>query len=161
MTVPVSAAQGVGADRPRSAKEQFPGTWSLVSWKIELADGDIIEPPLGPDPLGWIMYHPAGHMSVTIMRPDRPRFASDNLLEAAPEEIEAAFAGYLSYCGSYEVNEQERFVVHRLQLSWFPNFVGTEQKRFFEFAGDRLSLTSPPLTLVGEAQIHRLVWQRL
>jgi hypothetical protein len=59
------------------------------------------------------------------------------------------------------VNEQERFVIHHLQLSWFPNLIGTEQKRFFEFAGDRLMLKTPPLTVFGEAQVHRLVWERL
>jgi Lipocalin-like domain len=145
----------------RSAKEQFSGTWKLVSWEIEQANGELLDPPLGPDPLGWIMYQPGGHMSVVLMRSDCPKFASNNLIEATPEEVETAFEGYISYCGSYEVNEQERFVIHRLQLSWFPNLVGTEQKRFFEFAGDRLTLTTPPLTMFGEAQVHRLIWQRL
>jgi Lipocalin-like domain len=145
----------------RSAKEQFSGTWKLVSWKIEQANGELLDPPLGPDPLGWIMYQPGGHMSVVLMRSDRPKFASNNLIEATPEEVDTAFEGYISYCGSYEVNEQERFVIHRLQLSWFPNLVGTEQNRFFEFAGDRLTLTTPPLTVFGEAQVHRLIWQRL
>jgi lipocalin-like protein len=161
MSFPMSAATAVASDRSRSAQEQFSGTWKLVSWKIEQADGELIDTPLGPDPLGWIMYHPGGHMSVVLMRPDRPKFASNNLMEAAPEEIKAAFEGYVSYCGSYEVNDRERFVIHRLQLSWFPNLVGTEQKRFFAFAGNRLTLKSPPLTLLGEAQVHRLVWQRL
>ena len=145
----------------RSVTEQFAGTWQLVSWKIEQANGQLMDPSLGPDPRGWIMYHPGGHMSVVLMRPDRPNFASDNLMEATPEEVEAAFAGYVSYCGSYEVNERERFVIHRIELSWFPNLIGTEQKRFFAFAGDRLTLETPPLTLLGDAQVHRLVWQRL
>jgi hypothetical protein len=145
----------------RSVKEQFSGTWKLVAWKIEHANGELIDPPLGPDPVGWIMYHPGGHMSVMLMRSDRPNFASNNLMEATPQEVEAAFEGYVSYGGSYEVNEQERFVIHRLQLSWFPNLVGTEQKRFFEFADDRLTLKTPPLTVFGEAQVHCLVWERL
>jgi hypothetical protein len=146
---------------PRSLKEQFFGTWKLLSWKIEEANGELIDSPLGPDPLGWIMYQPGEYMSVALMRPDRPKFVSDNLVEASPEEVETAFGGYISYFGSYEVNERERFVIHRLQLSWFPNLVGTEQKRFFEFAGNRLMLKTPPLTLLGETQVHRLIWQRL
>jgi hypothetical protein len=32
--------------------------------------------------------------------------------------------------GSYEVNEQERFVIHRLPLSWFPNLVGGTEAIF-------------------------------
>ena len=39
--------------------------------------------------------------------------------------------------------------------------VGTEQKRYFELAGGRLTLKTPPLTVPGEAQVHRLVWERL
>jgi hypothetical protein len=144
-----------------SVKERFFGTWKLVSWKIKDANGELIDSPLGPDPLGWIMYQPEGHMCVALMRPDRPKFASDNLTEATPEEVETAFEGYISYCGSYEVNERERFVIHSLQLSSFPNLVGTEQKRFFEFAGDQLILETPPITVLGEAQVHRLIWQHL
>jgi hypothetical protein len=144
-----------------SVKERFFGTWKLVSWKMEQVNGELTDPPLGSDLLGWIMYQPEGQMSVVLMRPDRPQFASNNLMEATTEEIKAAFEGYVSYCGSYEVNEQERFVIHRLQLSWFPNWVGTQQKRFFEFAGDRLTLKTPPVTVLGEAQVHSLIWQRL
>jgi hypothetical protein len=36
-----------------------------------------------------------------------------------------------------------------------------EQKRFFEFADDRLILKTPPLMVFGETQVHRLIWQRL
>jgi hypothetical protein len=145
----------------RSLKERFFGRWKLVSWKIEQTNSDPIDPPIGPNPLGWIMYHPGGYMCVALMRPERPQFVSNSLMEATPEEVKAAFDGYVSYCGSYEVNAQERFVIHRLELSWFPNWVGTEQKRFFEFAGDRLTLTTPPLPELGDARVHRLIWQRV
>ena len=144
----------------RSVKEQFVGTWKLVSWKIEQADGEL-DSPLGPNTLGWIMYQPGGFMCVALMRPDRPKFASNNLMEAKPEEIKAGFDGYISYCGSYDVNEQERFIIHHLQLSSFPNLLGTDQKRYFEFSGNRLILKTPPLTILGEAQVHRLIWVRL
>jgi Lipocalin-like domain len=98
---------------------------------------------------------------VALMRPDRPKFASNNLVEATPEEIKAGFEGYMGYCGSYEVNERERFIIHHLQLSWFPNWVETDQKRYFEFTGNRLTLKSPPVTFLGAAQVHRLIWERL
>jgi hypothetical protein len=60
----------------RSVTEQFAGTWQLVSWKVEQANGQLMDPSLGPDPRGWIMYHRGGHMSVVIMRSERPNFAS-------------------------------------------------------------------------------------
>jgi hypothetical protein len=145
----------------RSVKAQFIGTWKLVLWKIDQADGEVTDSPLGPNPLGWIMYQPGGRMCVALMRPDRRKFASNNLMEATPEEIKIGFEGYMSYCGSYEVNEWERFIIHHLQLSWFPNWVETDQKRYFEFTGNRLTLKTPPVTLVGAAQVHRLIWERL
>jgi len=154
-----SASNLIRLDRP--VKEQFVGAWKLVSWKIKQANGDLTDSPLGPNALGWIMYDPAGRVSVALMRPDRRNFASNRLTEATPEEIKGGFEGYISYCGYYEVSEQERFVIHRLQFSWFPNWVGTEQKRYFEFEGDRLTLRTPPLTVLGEAQVHSLIWQRL
>jgi hypothetical protein len=155
--VPVRSARPAS----RSVKEQFFGTWRLVSWKIKRANGDLTDSPLGPNALGRIMYDPGGQVSVAFMRPDRPNFASNQLPDATLEEIKSGFEGYMSYFGSYQVNEQECFVIHRLHLSWFPNWVGTEQKRYFEFAGDRLTLRTPPLTFLGEAQVHSLIWQRL
>ena len=160
---PIPSQAPLRSDRPasRSVKERFFGTWKLVSWKIKRVNGDLIDSPLGPNALGCIMYDPGGQVGVALMRPDRPNFASNHLTEATPAEIKSGFEGYISYCGSYEVNEQERFVIHRLQLSSFPNWVGTEQKRYFEFAGDRLTLRTPPLTVLGEPQVHSLIWQRL
>jgi hypothetical protein len=132
-----------------------------VSWTVEQADGEVTESPLGSNPLGSLMYQPGGRMSVALMRPDRPRFASNNLVDATPEEIKAGFEGYLAYCGSYEVNEGERFIIHHLEFSSFPNWVETEQKRYFEFIGNRLILKTPPVTVMGAVEVHSLTWERL
>ena len=145
----------------RSVKDQLVGTWRLVSWTVKEIESEIIDYPFGQCPLGWIMYRSEGYMGVAIMRPDRGKFTSNNLVEATPEEIKAGFEGYISYFGTYEVSEHEHFVIHHLQLSWFPNLVGTDQKRYFELSGNRLTLKTPPLSLLGEGQVHRLVWDRL
>src|SRR5262249_18625880 len=42
-----------GRSTSPSIKEQFCGTWKLVSWKIEQPSGEVIDSPLGPDPVGW------------------------------------------------------------------------------------------------------------
>src|SRR5215471_16373317 len=83
------------------------------------------------------------------------------VLEATSEEIKSGFEGYFSYCGSYDVDVPKGFIIHHLELSAFPNWVGTDQKRYFEFSGDRLTLKTPPLTLSGRDQVHRLIWERL
>jgi Lipocalin-like domain len=144
-----------------SVKEKFIGSWKLLSWKIEQAGGELVDSSLGPNPAGWIMYQRDGRMSVNIMRSDRPKFASNNLMEATSEEIKSGFEGYFSYCGSYDVNVPKGFIIHHLELSAFPNWVGTDQKRYFEFSGDGLTLKTPPLTLSGQDQVHCLIWKRL
>jgi len=158
-----SSWRGLARTNRRSAtsvKEKFIGTWKLLSWKIEQA-GELIDSSFGPNPAGWIMYQRDGRMSVNIMRSDRSKFASNNLTEATSEEIKSGFEGYFSYCGSYDVNVPKGFIIHHLELSAFPNWVGTDQKRYFEFSGDRLTLKTPPLTLSGRDQVHRLIWERL
>ena len=48
--------------------QQFSGTWKLLTWEIEKPSGEVIDSPLGPDPVGWITFHPNGGMGVEIMR---------------------------------------------------------------------------------------------
>jgi hypothetical protein len=68
---------------------------------------------------------------------------------------------YTAYCGAYVVHEADRFAIHRLAFSLYPNGTGTDQKRFFQLSGDRLALTTPPFLRKGEQATARLVWEQL
>jgi Lipocalin-like domain len=48
-----------------------------------------------------------------------------------------------------------------VELSLFPNWVGTDQERWVELAGDRLILSASSLLLAGTQQVPRLVGQRV
>jgi hypothetical protein len=48
-----------------------------------------------------------------------------------------------------------------VELSQFPNWVGTDQKRTVELSGDLLILSASPLLLAGTQQVPRLVWERV
>jgi hypothetical protein len=62
------------------------GTWRFVSRKNRsLPDGEVSH-PLGKDAVGYIMYGQDGYMSVSIMRPDRPKFAAGDLLSGRTRE---------------------------------------------------------------------------
>ena len=52
-------------------------------------------------------------------------------------------------------------VVRHVELSLFPNWVGSDQERFVELAEDRLALSASPLLLAGRYQVPRLIWERL
>src|SRR5262245_5352926 len=148
--------------RPTQAlKEKFVGTWKLVSIEARRPNGEAAPPRYGPNPAGYIIYDATGHMAVQLMRPDRPRFASNNADQGTPEEIKAAFDGYGAYFGTYEIHEADGFVIHHVEGSLFPNNVGTDQQRFFELSGDRLILKPPPRQVAGEQQTLRITWQRI
>lgn len=92
------------------------------------------------------------------MTANRPRFASGDAGGGTTEERLAAADTYLSYCGRYEVRPDK--VIHHVEVSLFPNWIGMDQERFFEFDGDRLSLSTPPFLVSGKQQSARLIWER-
>jgi len=143
----------------KMVREQFIGTWKLVSFDMQQPDGQHTY-PMGKDVAGTIMYDADGHMSVQIMRPGRPRFVSDDEVRGTTAEIKAAFEGFVSYFGNYEVNQKERTVTHHIKGCLFPNWVGKSQKRFYEFSGNRLILTTPPTLWDGQQVIGALIWER-
>src|SRR5262245_32610838 len=111
------------------------------------------------------MYDTTGHMSVQIMPLARPKFASGDRRQGSQEEIKAAFDGYAAYFGPYEVNEAERVVIHHLKGSIFPNEVGRDNIRYYEFSGDRLTLiltnrVDGKLT-PKSSSAARVIWERV
>ena len=142
------------------AKEEFIGTWKLVSFALQRSNGAVTY-PFGKDAVGMLMYDAAGYMSVQLVRTDRPTFASGHRSKATPAELKAAFKGLITYFGTYEIDEQEKTITHQLESSSFPNWVGTCQTRSFQFFDDRLTL-STPLTLWGGDQVTAiLIWERV
>jgi hypothetical protein len=133
------------------------GTWRLISWQNRsLLDGEVSY-PLGKDAVGYIMYGQDRYMSVAIMRPDRPKFATGDLLSGGAEERAQAAGTYVSYCGQYEFRADT--VVHRVELGLFPNWVGVEQERLVEVKGDRLTLSTRPILLGGVQRTAHLIWE--
>jgi hypothetical protein len=140
---------------------QFIGTWKMVSVEERKPNGEIVEPRYGAHPSGYIMYDATGHVAVQIMKPGRARFASNDAAQATTAEAKSAFDGYGAYFGTYEINEAEGYVVHHVEGSVFPNYVGSDQKRGFELSGDQLILKPPPRQVDGEQHITRVTWQRV
>lgn len=111
---------------------QFLGSWSLVSCEHVLPSGEVLK-PFGDAPLGSLLYQADGHMSAQVSARDRGQFASGYSLDGSAEEVSEAWQSYFGYWGSYQVFAESRVVVHRVEGSSFPNWVGTEQIRHFRF----------------------------
>lgn len=137
--------------------DPFIGTWRLLSYEIRRADGEI-KYPWGQDPVGLLIYSGDGYMSVAMMSANRTRFVDKDVKKGTNEEKAAAVDTYVSYSGRYEINEDT--VIHRVDVCLFPNWVGNDQKRTFQFDGNRLTLSTPLPGGDMQRSAH-LVWERV
>ena len=143
-----------GAAAPLAAQpigERFRGAWTLLTYE-QLKTGAAPSSPMGKDALGRLCYDADGRMSAQLSRRDRPRFASRTRAQGTAEEIRAAFEGFLAYYGPYRIDEKAGTVTHHVECCSYPNWVGTDQVRRYEFDGGHLILYAP-----GD---YKLVWTR-
>jgi len=136
------------------------GSWRLIEYATETADGTRTF-PLGPDAVGMAAYLANGRVSIQFMRRDRPRFLSGDAWRGTPEEERAAFEGYFAYAGRFTLDEKRGTVTHHVEICSAPNYVGTDLVRQFSFAGNRLTLRTPPRMLAGQTSSAILIWQRI
>jgi hypothetical protein len=166
----VVISQGLGerkADAPQGrvhsmSREVIPkllGSWKLISFHLKDSSGQTAY-PFGKDAQGRLIYEADGRMAVQLMNPNRPGFTSDDTMATSEAEVRAAFDGYTAYYGTYSVNPDEQTIVHHLEAALLPNWVGTDQRRHFEFDEKYLTLKGP-LLLGGVQGVVSLVWERL
>jgi hypothetical protein len=122
-------------------------------------DGQKISYPFGKEAVGYIMYNEDGYIFVAITCPNRERFAAGDLLSGSTEEKAHAASTYVSYCGRYELQEDR--VIHHVDVSLFPNWVGVDQERLVELTANRLALSTRPILLAGIQQTAHLIWERV
>lgn len=131
------------------------GTWSLVSYITETADGTRGK-PYG-EAVGRLSYDDAGNMSGQVMRPGRADVVHG---ESGLQEVRAAYAGYIAYFGTYEVNDAQDTVVHHVHGSLIPGWVGGHQVRRMRFDGDLLILSARVRKAAGMVE-HVITWRRI
>ncbi len=135
------------------------GVWKLISFEVR-REGEEPSFPFGIDAKGLLIYTDVGRFSVQMMKASRPKFASGDQLKGTFEEVNQCFTGCISYFGRYEFDAVGKSVVHHIESSLFPNWEGT-QKRFLEFSGNQMSLTTPPVMWNGKMTVGAMVWERV
>ena len=128
------------------------GVWKLFSLEV-LVEGSV-RYPYGDHPLGRLTYDRAGRMSAQIMQAGRRSSIDDPdaIAGASADELRQIAEGYLGYYGSFTIDEENQTVIHHVEACMLPAWVGTEQRRLYEFEGGRLVLRSGA---------YKLVWERL
>jgi hypothetical protein len=133
------------------------GTWWLVTIEFTSSDGQVGQ-PYGPEPIGYLIHAPDGHLSVAFMSAGRPNFASADPDGWTDAERHGAVATFGGYAGSYEfLGDRE---AHHIEVCIVPNMVGRTLEQRVELAGNRLTLVSPALIVGGTEITGKATWER-
>jgi len=97
-------------------------------------------------------------MTVLISHSGRTALSGDRISAPAAERAQA-FATFLAYAGRYSLKEDK--VIHHVEVSSVENWVNTDLVRTLALEGQRITLTTPPLSVGGRMQTTALVWERL
>jgi hypothetical protein len=155
LVIAVASAALPSAATSHPIEEVF-GAWTLVSLTIEQGDKKI--EPYGANPKGSMIYDPSGRFSITIVRADLPKVASNNRETSTPEESAKILHGSIAYFGTFTYDEPTKAISVKIEGATFPNWNGTEQKRTIAIVDDTLTLTNP--TASSGPGVVKVVWKR-
>ena len=142
-------------------REKLIGAWQLVSYEERPVDGSESFFPMGPTPMGLIMYTPDGFMSAQLSQQDRKSFASGDWFKATDDEFRNEATTYIAYSGPFNGDEQNQHLTHSMFISLFPNWIGQTQPRVVRIEGDHLFLsTASPILSGGKIVNSPLEWRR-
>ena len=97
------------------------------------ANGDTF-PPMGNSPKGFVIFTPEGRLSFMLSAGRRQ--AAESM-----EDKANLLSSMIAYMGTYKL-ENDRWVTH-VDVAWNPEWVGTEQTRYFQIKGDLLTVHTP------------------
>src|SRR4029077_1073253 len=148
--VALTTAATVGQSA-KSDKERFVGSWTLIS--LTSGEGANQTLPYGPNPKGTMMVDANGRFSITVVRSDLPKFASNNRMDGTPDENEAIVKGSIAYFGTYSIDEATHVLTVNIEGSSFPNFTGGTQARILSFHDDEVTYFNPTPSMGGSAKV--------
>ena len=140
--------------------ETLQGRWSLIAAEDIRADGSVARHPWGTRPVGSIVVED-GWCYLQIMSGDVPSFPGDRGTAGAQMKA-ALLSTYIAYTGPCTVDDAEGSVTLKVEAAWRPDYVGTEQKRYFRFENGKLIFGPAPNSIRGgtETLTRRLTLER-
>ena len=135
----------------KSDKDQLVGSWTLLS--LTAGEGANQTLPYGPNPKGTMMVDANGRFSITVLRSDLPKFASNNRMTGTPDENKAMVQGGIAYFGTYTIDEATHVITVKIEGSAFPSFDGGTQTRTLSFSGDQVTYLNPTPSMGGARRI--------
>ena len=110
------------------------GAWQLLSYDVEQQSNGDTFAPMGDQPTGYVIFTPEGRLSFMLSAEGRKPGSN-------AEERSALLSSMIAYTGIYRL-ESDRWIT-QVDVAWNPEWVGTEQTRFFTIDGDILTVHTP------------------
>ncbi len=110
------------------------GIWKIVSWESEFQATGEREPVMGKNPTGYVIFTPEGRMMAVLTAEGRKAPKTD-------QDRADLFKSVVAYTGMYRFEGDK--TINKVDASWNPAWIGTEQVRFVRFDGDRLYVSTP------------------
>jgi hypothetical protein len=134
------------------------GTWRVTGFSNVTLETNEVSRPFGENPIGYIQYSPGSHMIVflSVGNPKKP--AGFPYSDAERAEVHKGIFG--AYAGTYIVEGNK--ITHRVVASWRPDWIGSEQVRYIELNGDKLTIKTAPLvsSATGKQVVSILNFER-
>lgn len=133
---------------PHKKAGDFIGTWKLIDYAFLHEDGTV-DKPWGDHVVGYLIYSAEGYMSGNLS----PAGRRHNVEKASRKR------DYIAYAGPYTVEGDT--VTHHVEVSLFPNWLGTAQLRYHRREGNRLILRTPPIPSGDGVVAVQLTWEKV
>jgi|SRR5581483_9819040 len=139
------------------SRDALVGTWKLVSATNTMENGQVVENAYGQNPTGFLTYTSDGRMMGIISNGGRKPMSAPPV---PVQERAEAFSTFLAYAGRYTVSGNR--VIHHVEAAWRQDWVNTDQVRFMNLQGNRVTLRTPQLVIRNGARASQeLVWERI
>ena len=116
--------------------ETLQGKWKIVAAEDLRPDGSVGRYPWGFHPIGSIVVE-GGSCYVQIISSDVPSFATTGA--SVNDQMKASLlSSYIAYTGPCTFDDAAGTTTMQVEAAWRPDYVGTEQKRFYRFEGNKM-----------------------
>jgi hypothetical protein len=145
----------------KSAENVSPivGTWLLTAYsEVYLDNGETIR-RFGDHPTGYIQYSPGGHLVVFVTTGEPKRPATLNYSDADRADV---YRGIIAgYTATYTIDGNK--AVHHVLTAWRPDWIGSDQTRYFEIEGKNLLIKTAPVkgTQTGRDVVSILAFEKV
>ena len=110
------------------------GAWQLQTYLVEVKETAERFAPMGNNPSGYVIFTAEGRLSFTLS-------ADGRRVPQSVEDSADLLSSMIAYTGTYLLDGD--CWITQVDVAWNPEWVGTEQTRFFAIEADRLTVQTP------------------